>query len=163
MNTRYCPSCGSPNQYTAVKPKFCSACSKPFDAAYAAATLVSTSSTTNVPTEEPTKITGRTVRDARGNVKVLPARHPAARQPPPHEEYEGGEEGDENTPYDREQALAEGQELANTINANVFGLTINREDNDGTVVRFSQLPNLVQAATAMAKSAGKAPRKRAKK
>lgn len=28
--TLYCQSCGSPTQYTEIKPRFCSACSKPY-------------------------------------------------------------------------------------------------------------------------------------
>lgn len=146
MNTRYCAnvSCGKKNEYTAVKPTFCSACGKPFSQAFA---TVSTPVAPIAGVERIYDAQGNDITDRyQPNKKVVTAQpRPGRRRHGQAAEIE--EPGQEATDiYDENEMLAEADQLAASIRGSIH---IGFEDNEKpNTIRLGDLPNIVQAATA---------------
>src|SRR5258708_2423401 len=143
MTTRYCAAagCGKPNPYTAVKPKFCSSCGAPFDAAFStAAHLPFAPSVTTPPPSSvvhyPTIPPPRVYRNAKAeDISLLYQERPTNQR--------GQAVTDSDDFYDREAAADEAQRLANTIRGSIrIGADI---DEESKPVRLGSLANIQKA------------------
>ena len=140
MNARYCAnvSCGKKNEYTAVKPKFCGGCGKPFDQAFSSAVP---STPVPAPVSEPVPAPTRVYRDARGNDISHRFTQPTGRRR--HGQVEEAEP-EENDFYDENQMHDEAQQLAAGIRGSI---RINIDEDEPRTVRLLDLPNIQQAMT----------------
>ena len=148
---RYCAQagCGKPNTYTAVKPKFCSACGKPFDVAFATATPppVAPAPVYEEPVypNRPAPVQ-RVYRDARGR----DISHLYQRQEPQTPVHHAGDEDY----YDQNAAKREARQLAASI-AGAFQFA----SDGGTVMKFQDLP----VAQEIRQASKEGPKKRTRK
>lgn len=146
MNTRYCPACGFAHKWQIEKPKICVKCTEDMDTAFAK-TVAPQPVQTQLPVAR-TKAPARRFYDARGNditdrfAKKQPVRpEPSTDDEDYVDEYE-------------QQALA--QELAASISADDFGLSID-EEATGTV----KLGSIIQEA--VSRQPANTPKKRTRK
>lgn len=121
MYNRFCPSCGTPNPYTAVKPVVCAKCSKPFEAAFAAvvAPVIPSPSRQIAPVAQ-ARPTARRFVGARGRPAPLPVTP---------EETESPLDEPENEYVDNDEIQDTAQALASTISKSDFMVSV--DDSDG--------------------------------
>lgn len=152
MNTCYCSTCGKANPFEVERPRFCKKCGNEINKAFA--------SLAPKPTEPPRQSEPaysdpyqhpsnqrreRRIYDARGNdiTDRFKRPEPASRHP----EYEQ-DEGD-FVDYGQKDALA--RQLAASIRASDFGITIDEEADD----KATKLGPILQQALANGQASGK--------
>ena len=138
MNTRYCPACGFRHNWQIEKPKICAKCTQDMDAAFTSASAP-TNNVVIPPVQE--KRPHRRFYDARGN--DITDRFASKAPPVPHYEENDEDYVDEN----QQQILA--QQLASTISAEDFGLSIDEEAKQSSV----RLASILQQAAANGRAA----------
>lgn len=107
MNQIYCASCGAKAIYEVVKPKFCGACTAPFDAAFAGAAAPQVTVTTvAAPVHRPQQAAAPVSR-ARAALSRLNVNQPPVQNDDPDEV--------EEVDADKEEIFARAEELAQTI------------------------------------------------
>lgn len=153
MNTRFCASCGTGTQYTAIKPTVCSKCGKGFEAAFAA--IVAPTPTAPVPIRQAAPVQRQPARrfvGARGR-QILP----------PVEEPQELEDQDLDNEYvDDNQIQDEAEALASTISASDFVFEVDKADTVNSTDLLKPLMERLQkqeAAAAKGKPGRKGTRK----
>lgn len=152
MNTRYCPSCGKGTPYEVSKPRFCGNCGTDMNGAFGAsskpATSVSQPYTPPVAEVEPRR---KIIRDARGNDITHRFEQPVSRR----SVVPVDPEGEESEHYDPDEAHAQAQELAASLDPSGFSF-----GTDKVVTRLGDLDNVKKAIADMQAAAGKGGKKR---
>lgn len=156
MNSIYCSSCGAKALYEITKPKFCGACTAPFEAGL----IVPSISANVIPNHQVTiaPVVRPTYPSLLNKSRPLPAR--ARHAAPIQEQSDDDGFGRDDTHIDKDEIYARGQELAQHISASDF-LCGTGEDAPKSF-NYGQLVREAQGGNAVPSPKNKAPKQRRK-